>query len=89
MGSLYPWPRVTDHGMKQMLKTLAMRLLDTVLRALARLYDEKDSQDEVLLLQVLDNRRRLARLEEELRLLRGGAVGRSPAEGKFLDVRRE
>lgn len=75
--------------MKQMLKTLAMRLLDTVLRALARLYDEKDSQDEVLLLQVLDNRRRLARLEEELRLLRGGAVGRSPAEGKFLDVRRE
>lgn len=75
--------------MKQMLKTLAMRLLDTVLRALARLYDEKDSQDKILLIQVLDNRRRLARLEEELRLLRGEAIGLPPAEEKFLDVRRE
>ncbi len=75
--------------MKQMLKTLAMRLLDTVLRALARLYDEKDSQDKILQLQVLDNRRRLARLEEELRLLRGEAAGLPTAEGKFLDVRRE
>jgi len=75
--------------MKQMLKTLVMRFVDTVLRALARLYDEKYSQDEVLLLQVLDNRRRLVRLEEELRLLRGEAVGLPPTGGKFLDVSRE
>ncbi len=76
MGSLYPWRRGAPFEMWDALRVLVARFAGFMLEALvneARTENsEMDTWDRLLAIQVMENRRRLMQLEEELHTLHGG-----------------